>query len=661
MQTLALPFGSAGLDRLSGAMAARPGSLRDARNVIVGAGGKIKVRQGMEEVATLPNQGGHPCTHIPLLEAMRFEAVGVAVGYYAASRELHLYRLTGEGGAPTHIGHLFTLHESASAPPRLHAAEVGGRLFIAHDEPLQSRRAATYVYDPLGAEVLFPLEAAFSGAGSAPARFRGVLPWHGYLAGWGFASATESRPEIVRISLPGQPLAWDASHYFIAGTQGDPALSVRPAGGHLLVRKASQTYRIHGSSHLDFGITPLHALSGTLGHRLSIELDGRLYDWSAEGPVLYTGAVEPGRLEVPLDLKGPQPADFRDLDYASGYVQYRPEERALEWVFGPVSFVLALDSGEWSYGQSALSRSAGALLYSGASLADDLDQAPRGYARDLVATPGATVATIAWTNTDQDGNEMAEVWIRRTGGAWAIGAQVPVTEAATESAPLASLVVADTYDWAVRFRRGGRYTAGYEGDDPTTWPAASRASFTTKLEAPTLDNVVWSRTSASSERARIFFTPADPGVRHQVLRDNGVVDTLEPGVVFYDDTGISGETSHTWAVRAVIGEYESALSNQIARWMGPDPGPSAAHYTNTGLSCGDTTEAHSATWTAGDLAWHTEISVRGVPLPSLVDPGLTELDQICAEPDDPAITLRHAVQSFGTWDYTPSTTASEAP
>ncbi len=649
MPTLSLPLGS-GLDRASGAMAVRPGSLRDARNVYLRAG-KAEVRRGMLYTATLPDQGGHLCSFIPLLSPMRVEGVAIAAGYYAGSREVHLYRLPASGEDPAvHLGLLFSLHADAAAPPRLHAAEVGGRLFIAHDEPLQSRRAPTMVYDPLGSSVLYGLTATFNAAGEAPVRFRGVLAWSEYLVGWGFASATENRPEIVRTSLPGRPLEWDANHYFIAGTRGDPVVSCRPAGGNLLAIKASQTYRIHGSSHLDFGILPLHALTGTLSHSLTIELDGRCFVWSAEGPAMLTGQADPGRLEQPLDLKGPQPTDFIDLDYSSGFVQYIIGRTALEWVFGTVSFVFA--GGEWSYGQSASVRDTGALIFDSGSLIDALDEAPTGFPSSVSADAGATEARIGWTNTGALENETAEVWVKPAGGNWTLAAQIAVA-GATQEAVVGSLSVAVDYDAAVRYRRGGRYTAGYE-DDPSSWPATSRTTFTTELNAPDLTSVTWSRTSASTERARVVFAPDDPAAKHQILRDGSVIATLEAGVTTYDDTGITGEAYHTHTVRAVLGAFESVQSNALTRWMGPEPGPSAASAVDSGLQCGGPDlHDHGVSWTNGNAAWETEIRVDGAST-MIAAAGVTDVvTGICANPADPRISVRHRVTAFGVHDYSP--------
>lgn len=660
MQSVALPFGVAGLDRVSGVLAVRPGALRDARNVVV-RHGEVTLRRGMAVAATLPDQGGDPCTHIPLIAALRFEAVMVAVGYYEDSRELHLYRLSADGASITHIGKLFDLHQDANEPPILHAAEVGGRLFIAHDEPLQSRRGATMVYDPLGSTALFQLEAEFSGSGSAPVRFRGVIAWHDYLIGWGFASATVSRPEIVRISLPGQPLEWDREHYFVAGTRGDPVLSVRPAGGNLLVRKASSTHQIVGTSHLDFGILPLHSLTGTRGHRLSIEIDGRLYDWSAEGPVLYTGHAEPGRLETPLDLSGPQPDGFGSLDYDSGYVQYLPDQRALEWVFGTQSFLLSLESGEWSYGESAVERTAGALIYAGESLADDLNQPPSGYASDLVVVPSATVATLTWDNNDHDGNETAEVWLRLLpSGPWTLVAQVDVSTGPSETIPLENLEVAEDYAVAIRFRRGGYYTTGYESSDPANWPSASKTTFSTILETPDIDSAVWARTSAATERVRVVIIPKDPNASHQILRDLVVVDTLGPGETVYDDFGISGETTHAFAVRAVIGSSTSMASENVLVWTGPEPPPESAEYTGTDEHpCGAGSKGYLVSWVPGDNSYHTEIVTDDGTY--IYNPGTTSTaEPVCADEEDPSIQMRHRVTTFGVHDYSESITAEPA-
>lgn len=649
MKTTTLPFGTAGLDRYTGEMAVRPGSLRDARNVRV-RGSKLEVRKGMSTAITLPDQGGHPCTHVVLLEPLKFEAAAVAVGYYAASRELWLYRLPADASSATSIGGgaMFTLDAAAVSPPRLHGAEMGGRFLIAHDEPLQSKRAATFVYDPLGATQLFQLTAALDSAGEAPVRHRVVLPWQEYIVGVGFASATENRPEVVRVCIPGRPLQWDPNHFFIAGTRGSPVVSIRPAGGHLMVMKPSSTHRIHGSSHLDFGILPLHALTGALNHALTIEIDGRCYTWSAEGPMVLTGAIEPGELETPLDLEGPQPEGFEGLDFETGYVQYLHGLRQIEWVFGAKSFVFDLRTRQWVYGESAVQRYTGSLLYTGTSLADELDNAPTGFPANVAAAPGATTADVAWDNNGADGNETAEVWIEPEGEDWYMAEQVAVA-GASQSVTVEGLVVAVDYRTSVRFRRGGRYTSGYESNDPSSWPATSQDSFTTLLDPPTLDSVVWSRTGADSEQALVSFTPADSSVKHRVLRDGVVVTTLNAGVTSYADTGITGEVNHTHTVVAVSGVYESDPSNSIETWMGPFPEPSAASYATGSNSCTGGGDPKTVTWTDGQSA---SVEVWG-------DDGLlktvaaaTETAEVCVV-DPPTLKVRHVVTTSGTDDHSP--------
>lgn len=657
MQTLPLPFGTAGLDRYTGEMAVRPGSMRDARNVFL-RGSRIEVRAGMDATSTLPDQGGSVCTHVALVGPLKFEAAAMALGFYSVSRELHLYRLSADGSGPSHVGLLFTLDANAQTPPRLSAAEAGGKLFIGHDEPLQSRRGATFIYDPLGATALSQLTADLDGSGEAPVRFRGVIEWRQYIVGWGFASATIARPEIVRVSIPGQATKFNPEHYFIAGTAGEPVLSCREAGGFLLVRKPSNTHRIVGSSHLDFGILPLHALTGTLGHQLSIEIGGLLYDWSANGPVRYTGQVNSQDLETPLDLAGPQPADFAGLDYSSGYVQYLPDRRVLEWVMGGVSFFFDLRAQQWSYGQSTVNRFSGALFFTGSSLADEIDSAPTSRPGSVTATPSATTALIEWTNEalaggSVDDNETAEIWLREANGVWGMVEQVPVQggDASPQDATIDGLVVGQEYEVAMRFRRGGRYTLGYESSDPSNWPATSQDTFTTLLESPTLDSVTWSRTGGASEHATVAFTPVDTGVSHRILRDLVPVKTLDPGVDSYDDPGITGETTHSYQVVAIVGVYQSDPSNIINAYMGPSPPPSDAKWDDSTVGCGGGSPAtmHDITWTDG-LAADVEILEAGAVIGS-VGAGV-ESASVCVSDQD-QLRIRHKVtHASGTPDYT---------
>lgn len=598
MPSLTLPFGTAGLDRLSGEMAARPGSLRDVRNLLL-RGARLQVAPGAVVTAVLPEQGGEPCAHVCLLEPLRFEKVAVAVGYYEGSRELHVYRLTAAGTDPAHVGLLGTLDEHASTPPRLHGAEVGGRLFIAHDEPLQSRRLATHVYNPLGSEPLTALEADFDGTGAAPVRFRGVLAWRDYLAGWGFASAIEARPEIVRVSLPGRPLEFDAEHYFIAGTQGDPVLSLRPAGGHLLALKASQTYRIHGSSHLDFGILPLHALTGALSHALTLEIDGRCYAWSAEGPVRLVGAVDPERLEEPLNLTGPQPEDFIGLDYEGGYVQYHPATRVVEWVFGGAGFALDLTSHQWSYTQSAIARSTGSLLVAGASLAEATGVASDVHVEeDVLGADGARDVTLAWTNVGMAGDEVLEFWLH-DGEAWAQVDSVLVGPDATQDHTLADLPAGRACRFQIRARRGTLYPDGYDGADPDEWPTGSLLEYTTEITPPAIVTSSWERLSAEDARLTFEVDVSHPALRLELLRDGAVVDFADPpleGPVTLHDDGVPRHEEYDYVVRQVTADMpEGGAADPVTRWAGPTA-PTAVVF--------DGGSPENLYWYRYDVSWH---------------------------------------------------------
>ena len=122
MPTVTLPFGS-GLDRYTGVMAVEPGSMEDLLNARP-LDGKLQLRRGTVLRSTLPAQSGVPCTAVLLLQAVQSQQEAIAVGYYSASREVHVYRITGIGTDPFHIGRWFTLRSGAQDPPVVVAAEV---------------------------------------------------------------------------------------------------------------------------------------------------------------------------------------------------------------------------------------------------------------------------------------------------------------------------------------------------------------------------------------------------------------------------------------------------------------------------------------------------------------------------------------------------------
>jgi hypothetical protein len=665
--TLPLPFG-AGLDRYTGQAAVQPGSMADVRNVRP-LRGKLQARRGSLLRAELPNQGGHPCTAVPLIQALQSQQEGVVVGYYAGNRKVHVFRTGATGVDPIHVGEWFELAANALEPPRFTAAESYGKAYITHDEPRLSMRAPTAIYNAFAGTVT-ELVANLDGTTAQPVRFRGVTDWRNYLVGWGFGTHEVVRPELVRVSLPGQPEEFDPEHYFIAGDRGSPVTTVRAAGSGLVAFKPAASFTIVGESHLNFGILPLYALVGCVGGRLAVTIEGRCYFWSAEGPRV-TVVSDAGDLAPPLDLEGPDPADLPPLqEIGNGFAVYVPSERVIEWHFGTRIFSLSLDEEEgskWGYRTRGFAAAGGGLLYSGSvpvgeGADSSPDTSPTGHAEIASATGEGSTATVEWDNVAQDGDEVLELWLREGAGAWAhVPPDTAVTLAASQSRGLTDLTIGVEHTVAVRYRRGGQYHQDYESSDPLEWPASSRETFITIPETPTLDSVEWARVSSSVERARVKFTvaPDHQVLQHEVFRDASSIGTVAAGVYQFDDTGITGETNHTYTVRALGPAANSALSGGVTRWMGPVPAHSDFFYTASGVGgCPGGQSAFDLWWTNGRPDLPTRLLVGGVPTD--LDPGVDAFNGICSS-DPPSFSIRHVEVAFGVEDFSPTVIGFEEP
>jgi hypothetical protein len=664
MATARLVFGE-GLDRETGVAAVTPSSIRNMSNVIP-LRGKVQARKGMVLTAELRlPAGGTMASAVVAIFPLIAKQEALAVGWYEGSRELHLFRLPGSGGpAVTHLGLLGVVPEGAST--RVHAAENFGVVLLAHDEPLVGRRLGTQAYD-MFTGTLTPLMAEFDGSGSAPVRFRGVFGWGDYLAGWGFGTALEDRPELLRLSLPGEPMNWDPNHYFVAGSRGEPITGVGEAGTYLIVFKASRHFRVVGESPLNFGILPLHALIGCPHHSLILSLEDGCYFWSNEGPRMVAQGDE-GDLAEPLDLEGEQPLFLPPVSPLSeGHAVYRPGVRLVEWVFGSRSYVLSLAGGQrrWTYHERAVLTMSSSLLYTGgATLIGDVGDPggsgpPTSYSSITSLQASATTVRVNMTNTGVDGNETGEVWLKPGDGDWFMAREFSPAPG-TQQVLVEELVPTTFYLLAVRHRRAGNYTAGYTDPNPASWPSGSQGSFETTLVAPVLNSATWARISGGTERVRLVITPADLSISHQVLKDNVVVATLAPGVTSTDVTAITGETYNSWTARAVAGSYASAPSNAIYIWNGPTVGPLNLRYFNFWEAqnpCSGGANVHNVYWEEGTPGARTEIWVAGAPV-QMNEPGVVE-SWVCAQPNNPDIQGRHAVTTFGAVDYTPLVPSTE--
>ena len=633
-----LPFG-AGLDRYTGVMSVEPGSLEDLLNTRP-LRGKLQARRGMVLRSTLPDQNGAACSSVPLIQAVQSQQEGIAVGYYEATREVHVYRVAGFGTDPFHIGLWFTLAEFAQSPPRFSSAESYGKAFIAHDEPHIQLRAHTIIYEGLGG-TLTNLTTQFGDEEPADVHFRGVETWRDYLVGWGWGGV-DDRPELVRISLPGDPATFDEDHYFLVGDRGSPVVACRPAGPHLLAFKPSQTHRILGRSEIDFGIAPLYALFGALSGQLAISVSGVCFFWSFEGPRATTGGPAED-LETFLDIERLPPDHLPSASLArQAFGVYIPVERVIEWHWGSRIYCLHLE-GEgprWSYRNRSAASAAGALLYSqGAGLIDRAVVLGKPQITEVdVGLDG--LVTVHWRNELQTGNEVLETWVarlksRRTVGPTEIRRPRAKGQDWRRTEPDADVTLDDVqsqfildsshedvfgydYEIAIRYRIFGRYSAEYQSADPSSWPEVSRSTFSTlSAPAPSLTKAEWERVAPAREIVVLEWSEvlADR-LSYSVYREKREGDYIEPsdepiatlelGVSRYVDESFDGEQGYLYSLVAHLGDRMSERSLSKLVYTGPAPPTDVTVVLADPLLRG-----HVVAWTVADVAYGTIIEVNG--------------------------------------------------
>jgi len=660
-----------GLDRYSGAASVAPTSFRSLVNVHL-RNGAAEARKGITPVSELVDAGGNVMSHVLLIHALRTEASGVVVGYRESVRELHVFATAGDGSKANHVGLWGTLPAGGDFPA-VRATEVNGRLILAHAEPAITRRVATYVYDPAATPELQSLTADLNGAGLEPVKYFGVEAYLDYLVGWGFGHATEQRPELLRISLPGEHLVFEADWYAIIGVRGDPLVTCIRAGGEFLAFKEHEIHKLTGYDASTFGSRIIDTEHGAAGPRLAIEAEGRGYFWSGStGPRITTGAASED-LGLPLDLEGPTPSELVDADLIpSGFVFHDREKREVVWVFGRWGYALSLgeDRPRWSFREYGFRPGCAGLLYSRAGGASG---APAGHPEfDSVASAAAAQLNITITHVGSDGNEIIEPWVRPAGGAWTEKANVNVNGLATQVVTIAGLASGTLYDVAFRYRRGGLFVDAYASADPSTWPGVSAGQGTTTLAGANAPTTAWSRTGADAEQIALSFASVDPAAAIRVSRAEVVAGVAGAYTLLTDPDLVAGTATHTdsWAAADARGEklwrYKVELTRPGAsltayadRWAGPDGPAGVAHdvvdyysYTLTWTAPGANTTTTVqddylcvATFASrGTTAAAATTKVCGVEKESL-------LSQDGSEVEFPLnARLRHNVTAFGVVD-----------
>lgn len=576
-----LVFGP-GLDRETGVMAIRPGTMEDVRNVYLHTG-KLVLRRGYTSRSAFVDEAGVAVTHVIGVHPLRSERIGVVVCFQETTNRVLVYRVEADGTSPELVGEWLN-DQVWSGVPRVIMADSYGRVLMAHEEQRILRRAPTLVYDPFfgGAPLTYLQHDTDSPGGSGsgeigePIRFRGVVRWLNYVFGWGWGSPTENRPELVRVSKPGEPTVFLEGSYFIAGDRQDPTLAVIPGRQNLVVLKGTDSYAIIGYDKATFGIRPLDPLYGVLSPRLAYSRAGDVFFWSQEGPRITDGSSISQDLHIPLDLGGFQPSDLPEMgESQAAFAAYKPEDQVLSFIFGRRAYALTLrvpGDWKWSYEEMGVDAYCAGILYGG----DQTREAPEGHPEYDGEEVAGTYADIDVRHVGQDGDESMEVWARPAAGQWTLRRTVLVSPTATQTVRIEGLSPGVEYEVALRYRRGTLYGVGYTSESPSDWPEVSRGDFTTTIDPPSISSLLWERTGASAEQVAgfILVSEAMEGVPVNLYRDSfsgftpvaSIADPVAGLNAITDGEAFTPEAYEVYRVTHDTGAVESPKTAAYSPW-----------------------------------------------------------------------------------------------
>jgi hypothetical protein len=366
-----LTFGR-GLDRASGMGSTDPTSFDALTNVHLRRG-RLAFRYGNERKATLTDYTAVLAIHY--VPATAQEAV-VALRGNAADLLLCNIEQDGSLTVDKTYTDVLAFDPSVTRAPIVEVDDSHDKLIICHHEPNFAVRAPTKFFDSLTGDdpvdfgLIEPTDDGDDGTEAAErVRFAFARSYLEYFIGFGYGDPpdNEDRPEVVRISLPGEVVTFRPLHYEIGGKRNDRFLDAvavgdeGSAGAVLLCFKASSTWAAVGTSAADFGIVPRDERYGVVGPRMAIVVGGICYFWSLEGPRQTTGGKSTP-LDFPLELKRVTPG-LTVEDMRQGFVSYLPVRREIEWHFGAFAYCLRLPDpsvspemarSEWSYREYAM-------------------------------------------------------------------------------------------------------------------------------------------------------------------------------------------------------------------------------------------------------------------------------------------------------------------
>lgn len=554
---ISFPMGGP-LDRFTGTPVAVQGTQVDLRNASVGPG-RLALRTG-PATGTAVGFG----TDVIGVESIRKTGALAVVIYDSGSRVVKLYVY--DGVSMSLVNTLWTIPAPVAGHlPRVAMADVYDHIFIAHEEQDFSNRQTTKVYD-VSSSVVGDFQLNLDRTGPAATKFRGVARHLSYLIAWGYGTqADPNRPEVLRISMPGDPLNFVPEHYFLVGARGDPIIGGRTLSGDgeramFVVGKGDQWYRLFGYDRATFGVVPMDMVYGLRTSRAHVAVNGELYAWTNQGPRSSTGGPL-ADLSLPLDLNGPLP-DASAAITDDLFAWYDPTEQEVVFCTGAWAYVLHLKDKQrrWSYKQLGRTLNCAALLVTATGT---------GSLTFVTATIGAVTTapptygpgsdtptfTVPWTLSGAVTTEQVEVWgqpevFGRPGhvvfSAWTkLGTFAASALTGTVSIPY----YLTNYTLAVRIVKAGSPGIGFT-NTPDAWPSFAR---TTKVSAGTITTFV---TTGLWERR----TPTEHGQPFDYVGAGAFDPTHHPELTYFYEQSV--DAGAHWTPHA-DGYYFQPLAGSI--------------------------------------------------------------------------------------------------
>lgn len=621
-QTIRLPLAE-GVERAEGAFVVRPSSFRDLRNVHV-RDGRLAIRNGLGQRALVSG-----VTDILAVHPLRSAQQSLLVCYNSGSREITLRRvaidpLTLNLTVTVVAGVMWTVPVTAQFPV-VSVTDSFGKAYIAHDEPSLALRQPTQVYDPLADTYT---DLLYNATPATEVLFRGVQRWLTYVVGWGFGTTSigppddRNRPEILRVSLPGDPSRFRPEFYFILGQRGEPILGAAPIRAGLVVAKEGELHLVVGTSQRDFDSRLIDPNYGTVSGASLIVVQDTAFFWSAEGPRYTTGDAS-AEIGSALDLRGEIPDELlAQTDFRSCHATYRPDRDEIEWLF-PVAgrnqtwgYVLDISGGirrnAWSYRRyERLVRSSGLLAGNIAFDPGDPSVAPYIVLTSLTANSGSYYSHSAgWTNTNNanlPAGTTVEIWASGGTASFEVAPALPwfkvkdvAASGPTQTDGTILIGEADTAQpWrhlAVRYRLAdGTYYAASASANPMDWPANTRQS----IAGPARPEV--NTTTLAWDGAPEFTTPLEVSWINAASAQLDASTEVEIWGMGSETLGGPGIVPDTWTLeRTVSAVGAGQTENGIV--IGQQRRHIALRYKRNGRYYAHSQDTNPWLWPAGSRA-----------------------------------------------------------